>query len=158
MTFEPYFSLKEHLLVNMKRHPTLIPLSRFHRSILFLALIAKKNAPPVKGYPTSLPGKIDYAKSFYDQKLKGHFQWEDEKLFSFIKGRNEQLDQLASEMLKEREELKRLFAALDDNSDTEATLHDLGIALEKHIRKEEREFFQMIQEVFTDQELDQLGL
>ena len=142
----------------MKRHPSLIPLSRFHRSVLFLALIAKKNGPPIKGYPTSLLGKMDYAKSFYDQKLKGHFQWEEEKLFAFIKGRDEQLDQLAGEMLKQREKLKLLFAALDDDSDAEAALHDLGIALEKHIRKEEREFFQMIQEVFTDRELDQLEL
>lgn len=141
----------------MRRHQSLIPLSRFHRSILFLALIAKKNAPPVKGYPPTLTGKIEYAQSFYEQRLKPHFKLEEEKLLSFVKGRNDQLDQLIDEILKEREELKQLFNALENGSQAETALHNLGVALEKHIRKEERELFQMIQETLGDEELDRLS-
>ena len=42
----------------MKRHDKLIPLSRFHRSCLFLALMAKDNAPNIKNYPTEIPENI----------------------------------------------------------------------------------------------------
>ena len=142
----------------MKRHDSLVPLSRFHRSVLFLALIAKKNSPPIKGYPTTLNEKKNYALSFFEQKLEAHFQFEEEKLLPNIRGKNKELDELADEIVREHLELRKFFKALRYGNNPEAELNNLGVALEKHIRKEERKLFQMIQRALTRDELNQLTL
>lgn len=141
----------------MKRHDSLVPLSKFHRSVLFLALVTKKNAPPVKGYPSTLEGKKDYAISFYERLLKGHFQLEEEKLLPAIRGKSQVLDKLVDEVILEHRELKFLFGQLLNSQNLECDLDKLGTALEKHIRKEERELFQQVQKTLTPQELERLG-
>lgn len=140
----------------MKRHESLVPLSRFHRSVLFLALVAKKNAPAVKGYPTTPEGKRDYAISFYENRLKDHFRVEEEKLLPAVRGKNGDLDKLTDEIISEHEGLKILFKELVNSQNLETDLDRLGVALEKHIRKEERQFFQLVQQTLTPRELDQL--
>lgn len=141
----------------MKRHNSLIPLSKFHRSVLFLALVAKKNAPNVKGYPTTLEGKKDYALSFYERQLKDHFLLEEQKLFPAILGKNHDLDRLVDQIILEHQALKALFHKLANSNNLEYDLDKLGVALEKHIRKEERELFQQVQKTLTQEELDQLA-
>lgn len=140
----------------MKRHDSLVPLSKFHRSVLFLALVAKKNAPPVKGYPTTLEGKKDYAISFYERQLKDHFQLEEEKLLPAVQGKNQDLDELIDEIIREHSALTTLFNKLLNSNNLELDLDNLGVALEKHIRREERELFQQIQKVLAPKELNQL--
>ena len=142
----------------MKRHESLVPLSRFHKRVLFLALLVKKNSPSIKGYPTTTKGKRNYALSFYEKELKAHFQFEEEKLLPNVRGKNAALDNLADEIVREHVYFKDLFSDLRIGNDPENVLHDLGEALEKHIRKEERQFFQLIQESLSKQELDQLSL
>lgn len=96
----------------MKRHEILIPYSRFHRQILFLALISKCNAPDVKGYPTEIQEKIDFALDFYKNELSSHFSEEKINLFGQYKGRDNEIDELIEYLLKEREEIKLLFDEL----------------------------------------------
>lgn len=141
----------------MKRHPSLIPLSRFHRSVLFLALVCKKNAPPVKGYPQDLEGKRDYAISFYDRQLKAHMQVEEESLFHQVKGKSVEIDELINELCAEHRQLEALIAALPDSTDLPVDLDEFGQLLEKHVRKEERQLFQHIQNTLTEEELLQLA-
>lgn len=140
----------------MKRHDSLVPLSKFHRSVLFLALVAKKNAPPVKGYPTTLEGKKDYALAFYKNRLNDHFQLEEEKLLPAVRGKDKSLDKLVEEILLERQKLRKLFDQLQNSNDLEFDLDNLGKALEKHIRREERQLFQQVQQTLTPMEMDQL--
>ena len=129
----------------MKRHEKLIPYSRFHRKILFLALIAKPNAPNVKGYPTKIDDKISYALAFYENELSSHFLEEESQLFAIYKGQDDELDLLIDDLMNEREEIKSLFEQLFKKRE-EAILNELGVSLEKHVRKEERQFFQLLQE------------
>lgn len=131
----------------MKRHEELIPYSRFHRKILFLALIAKKNAPAVKGYPTETEEKINYALTFYKQELKDHFLTEENELFKTYENQDKEVDLLINELKKERATLKLLFQSLE-NTKEETTLNRLGELLEKHVRKEERSFFELLQHKF----------
>lgn len=133
----------------MKRHEKLIPYSRFHRKILFLALIAKENAPKVKGYPTESEDKINYALSFYKEELTAHFKLEQLKLFDFYINKDKEVDLLIKELIAERSEINNLFQSLSVNR-KETTLHQLGELLEKHVRKEERKFFQLVQQKFLD--------
>ena len=137
----------------MKRHPSLIPLSRFHRSVLFLALVCKKNAPPVKGYPTDLEGKRDYAISFYRGPLQKHIQTEENRLFPSISGKSPDLDQLITELKQEHIQLDQLFKNLEHTANLTEALAELGQLLEKHVRKEERQFFQLIQTSLSEDEL-----
>ena len=133
----------------MKRHEKLIPYSRFHRQILFLALISKSNAPDVKGYPTEIQDKIDFALGFYKNELSPHFSEEKTKLFDQYQGRDNEIDDLIEDLLKEREEIKLLFQELSLKRE-EHMLNRLGDLLEKHVRKEERQFFQLLQRIFLD--------
>lgn len=142
----------------MKRHPRLIPLSRFHRSVLFLALVCKKNAPPVKGYPQDLEGKRDYATSFYNRQLKAHMDLEEEKLFPQIVNRTKSIDQLVKELILEHRAIDECMQKLPGSDDLSSHLDQLGHLLEKHVRKEERQLFQQVQEVFTETELQTLKL
>ncbi len=140
----------------MKRHPSLIPLSRFHRSVLFLALVCKKNAPPVKGYPTDLEGKRDYALAFYNGKLKAHIQLEEDKLFPVVQDASTDIAQLVKELSAEHLEIADMMAALPQSTDLLTDLDSLGQLLEMHVRKEERQFFQLIQKTLSEEELSNL--
>ncbi|OEK04733.1 hypothetical protein [Roseivirga misakiensis] len=138
----------------MKRHQSLIPFSKFHRSCLFLALIAKENAPDVKGYPTDLAGKIDYANSFYKQALQEHFAMES-KLWNYVSSKSDLLKNIVMDLQIERNKLNDLFFALDQSRSAEI-LYELGDLFEKHVRKEERVLFQQIQKDLTEEELSEI--
>jgi iron-sulfur cluster repair protein YtfE (RIC family) len=141
----------------MKRHPSLIPLSRFHRSVLFLALVCKKNAPPVKGYPADDEGKRDYALTFYSTRLRQHMDLEEQKLFPTVARVNHVLKALTEELSAEHKNLDQLFTELQSTEDLPETLDQLGKLLESHVRKEERQFFQLIQESLDETELARLN-
>lgn len=135
----------------MKRHEKLIPLSRFHRSCLFLALIAKENAPKIKGYPTGVQDKITYAISFYEVQLIPHFE-QEELLWHQVANKSETLKKIIDALTTERKVLIGLFKQLKQYR-LESTLFTLGELLEKHVRKEERILFQQIQVDLTEKEL-----
>ena len=139
----------------MKRHPHLIPFSHFHRSMLFLSLIAKKNAPVVKGYPTKIEEKIDYALRFYQQEIIPHFEKEQRLIFDAVKEKSEKIDTLIGDLQEERKQLDTFFKALNDNPANIELFHKIGAYIEAHVRKEERVFFQTLQAEFEDQ-LEQL--
>ncbi len=140
----------------MRRHESLVALSRFHRSVLFLAQMAKRNGPSFKGYPTDAEGKAAYAVNFFDKSLREHFLLEDQRLLPRVSGKTPELGRLAREIQAEHIHLTNLFEALRTPADLEEKLDDLGIALEKHVRKEERQLFQQIQEAFSESELQEL--
>ena len=129
----------------MKRHPSLAHLSREHHGALILARLLQKDAPPYKGLPVDADGKAAYALNFYNEELLKHFE-EEEKVLKLVTGLNAGLDLLVETIFREHQEFHVLFKSIDDHSDTPAHLHELGKALEIHIRKEERELFPLIEE------------
>ena len=139
----------------MKRHPSLIALSHDHHHGLMLAQLIKKGAPEYKGLPTDIIGKVKYAKEAWEKELKLHFKNEEEILFPFVKNKDVDLDKLIEGILEEHKQIKSLVKNLDTSENKEEVLNDLGILLEKHIRKEERQVFKMIQLLFED-ELNEL--
>lgn len=139
----------------MKRHKCLVALSHDHHHGLMLAQLIKKGAPEYKDLPKDLYSKIKYTKNSWENELKLHFENEEKILFPFVKGKDNQLDILISEIIEEHLTIKNLVKDLDYSDKDEEKLNDLGIALENHIRKEERVIFQKIQLLFKD-ELNQL--
>lgn len=139
----------------MKRHPVLIPFSRFHRSCLFLALIAKKNAPAIKGYPTNHSEKISFTLAFYENELSHHFEIE-ERIWAFAEKASARLTLLVKELKDDRQELHESFHLLEMEPTTE-NLNHLGHLLEKHVRKEERQLFQVMQAELTEEQMQAIS-
>ena len=135
----------------MKRHKSIIALSHDHHHGLMLAQLIKKDAPEYKGLPTDLIGKVNHVKDSWERELKLHFENEENILFPFVKGKDEELDALIEDILEEHRLIESLVKKLDTDSDIESTLDQLGKALESHIRKEERELFQKIQISFGEE-------
>ncbi len=139
----------------MKRHPALHFLSHDHHNGLILAQQLKKGAPEYKGLPKSFEGKLDYLFNFYENELIGHFKEEEEILFPFVRGKNEKVDNLFQQILAEHAQIHAFVKQMKDKPD-EQTMDSIGRLLESHIRKEERELFQLLQDVLKDEEMKSL--
>lgn len=137
----------------MKRHINLIPLSHDHHHGLVLANLIKLNAPVYKGLPNELSGKIEYTKNFFNTELVRHFKEEEEILYPLVKGKSKDIDILFREIFVEHVQIKKLVEQLDASTEPHIVLDKLGRLLENHIRKEERELFEMIQHEFMDEHL-----
>ncbi len=141
----------------MKRHPALIPLSREHHQILLLAQLLKKDAPPYKGLPTDTEGKIAYARDLFSSLINHHMAREEEQLFSYLVGKNQELEVLCEDLRKDHQEIRSLFQQLESTQDQRETTDQLGRLLERHVRQEERVFFEMIQEKLDEPALQEIA-
>jgi iron-sulfur cluster repair protein YtfE (RIC family) len=139
----------------MKRSPALYSLSHDHHQGLILAQILKKGAPEYKGLPKTFEGKLAYLLTFYEQELITHFSEEEEILHPAVKGKNAELDELFGQIFSEHQQIHSLIRKIKEKPDEEK-LDEFGRLLESHIRKEERELFQLIQESMSDEELESL--
>ena len=133
----------------MKRHPSLAPLSRQHHPALMLSQLLKKNAPAYKGLPTDTEGKMLYATQFYHSDLVPHFA-DEEKVFDKLKNISPLLDVAIKEIVEEHVLLHQMFKDIPGQMDAAAYLDVLGHKLEKHIRKEDRELFPMIEQLVDE--------
>lgn len=140
----------------MKRHQSLLCFSREHHTVLLLAQTLKKDAPQYKGMPLKVPDKVEYLKAKYHSELKKHFHAEENILFPFIIGKNTLIDELVDDLINDHNQLAENIGLLDTHHDSETLLNETGCLLERHIRKEERVLFQKIQEVLSEEELNQL--
>ena len=134
----------------MKRHPALIPLSRDHHGSLILARLLQKNAPAYKGLPTDLAGKRKYAVDLFLADIRPHFE-KEERLFDAV-FHHEQLQPLIDELRNEHLEISSMFERIMGPVDLE-DLDRLGTLLERHIRKEDRQLFQLMENICTEEEL-----
>lgn len=140
----------------MKRHPALHSLSHDHHNGLILAQQMKKGAPEYKGLPKTFEGKLEYLFNFYENELINHFKEEEEILYPFVRGKNEKVDNLFQQIFAEHAQIHAFVKQMKDKPD-ENTMDKLGYLLETHIRKEERELFQLIQSALNDEEMQSLN-
>lgn len=140
----------------MKRHPSLIPISRQHHEGLITARLLRDDAPPYKGLPTDAEGKKEYYLEFYLKHLQPHLQLEERVLFPFVRGRHPELDSLLGELEQEHQQVQEQTGELRFADNLPDKLNRLGRLLEDHIRKEERDFFEKIQEELPEEELQEL--
>ena len=140
----------------MRRHNSIINLSRDHHQGLILAQLIRKNAPQYKNLPDTLEGKINYTLNAYKADLLPHFKKEEEILFPFVKGMNEKLDELIKQLIEEHKKITDLVIRIEKEDNKEEILDKLGNLLAQHIRKEERELFEIVQDILTEEELEKL--
>jgi iron-sulfur cluster repair protein YtfE (RIC family) len=141
----------------MKRHASLVPLSRDHHAALILAQLLKKNAPAYTGLPTTITGKAEYALAFYETHLIKHFA-QEEKMLQVLKIKGDAFKTLAAEIFSEHKRLSELFSRVKTATSQETVLNDLGVELDAHIRKEERVLFPLVEQSCNQDELKELAL
>jgi hemerythrin-like domain-containing protein len=141
----------------MKRHPALAPLSRDHHRELVQARRLRKAAGGDAA--SRLAAADDYVVSFFSETV-AHFRHEEEDLFPLY-ARHCGSTPLLERILREHMQLHGLARAL--RSEVAAgdvvpeTLRELGDLLHEHVRIEERELFETIQQVVPDAELAALA-
>lgn len=140
----------------MKRHSSLLSLSREHHGALILARLLQKGAPAYKGLPQDLSGKARYAQDQYRTELADHFSAEEQTVLEQVSGVDPEIDVLAAEIYAEHKKLREAFEAIGASNDLEEDLHNLGAALEAHIRKEERVLFPLIQDRCDEKVLERI--
>jgi len=134
----------------MKRHSSLIRLSKDHHQGLLLAQVLLMNDKAYKGYPTDTKGKADYTIAFFNSELIQHFKIEEEVLFQLVKNLDTELDRLIEEIINEHKKFYELIDNIKKNKRSSEILIEFGKFLESHIRKEERVLFEMIQKIADD--------
>lgn len=141
----------------MKRHQSLIPLSREHHHGLIAAQFCKKNSPAYKKMPSDPHGKRNYILAYGENELLSHLKVEEESLIPMLTGMSEDLDKLITRVLDEHDCIRQLIRELETTSDVEEAVDNLGKAIDRHIRFEEREWFHNIQKLTDESLLNEIG-
>lgn len=143
----------------MKRHPALIPVSHDHHHGLVLAQRLKRgySKSPSSDWPENLLEQRERVVDFYQTQLVPHFRAEEEFLFPLAE---QYLDdqQIVSELREEHRAINALVTSLLETPELETQFTKLGEILEKHIRKEESNLFQAMQDKVPEAELKEAGV
>jgi hypothetical protein len=139
----------------MRRHASLIPLSREHHEVLILAQLIKKDGPQYKGLPDTPEGKTEFALDLFEKKIRPHFE-KEEIILKRVEQYHEAIAALGAVIIKEHAAITALFAKLKEGGAEEELLDETGVLLELHVRKEERELFPAIQQYCPEEVLQQL--
>ncbi len=133
------------------RHSTLQPLSRQHHQGLLVSLLLEK------GVKKNAPLKVmrDFIIQFWEQELRLHFEKED-LLFLPLAYKYPQLIEGLTQLKNEHQEIRLIIQKLNNEARAEQldTIASFATSLEKHIRFEERQLFNAIQEVLPEDELN----
>jgi hemerythrin-like domain-containing protein len=130
------------------RHPSLIALSRDHHHALALALRCRKQALG-QIQPAGAEGlrhRADEFMSFFESALTPHFRAEEEVLFPFVESNLPEAREIIAALLEEHREIRRLSSLLAAKEGLSKVLFDAGDVLERHVRREERELFPLIEQ------------
>lgn len=139
----------------MQRHEAIAPLSRDHHGTLILAQLLKKNAPVYRDMPVNDKDKARYAQQQFEGHIKKHFE-QEEAMLEMAKSAHAAINTLAAEIKREHRELTDLFHSLESATDLETAMDRLAIALETHIRKEERMLFPLLQQHCSEELLQEI--
>ena len=135
----------------MKRAEQLQKLSREHHGSLVMA----KNIAEIaeNGSEADLLAAIKTVAEYYDDELELHFQHEERTIFSLIFGQYKEHIGIATTLLKEHGFIRMLIPKLAPETARE-DLAEFSLVLKNHTRMEERELFPIIEELFSDEQLD----
>jgi hemerythrin-like domain-containing protein len=132
----------------IKRNPALVNLSKDHHFALLLIWKIKEGLKkPVQ------PERItQYVLHFFDTDLKQHFQNEENLLNKELDAK----DEMRRRTEEEHKEIREMIERLRKKGDDTLLLEQFASALEAHIRFEERELFNMLQEKLGQVWLDKI--
>jgi hemerythrin-like domain-containing protein len=136
----------------MKRITQLQPLSNEHHQSLRLAkkckdIIAKETDEVIKSFSLQL-------KDEFDAQWDNHFRTEEKTIFSVAKDKGKEISEICQQLKKEHQILENMVESI--SAGDYQLLHEFGQLLHDHTRLEERQLFPMVEDMFTQEELDNI--
>jgi hemerythrin-like domain-containing protein len=134
------------------RHLVLQPLSRQHHQGLLVSLLLEKGLKK----SASLKDMRDFIIQFWEEELRNHFEKED-LLFLPLAYKYPTLIDGLVQLKNEHQEIRLIIQKLNNEARSEQfeTISLFASSLEKHIRFEERQLFNSIQETLPEDELNE---
>jgi hemerythrin-like domain-containing protein len=137
----------------MLRDKNLIPLSRQHQHALALCVRVDRAMPIADADLAAWQAEIA---QIFQSEISIHFVAEETVVFPAA-GRRGELIPLLDELLADHTALRESFAQAEAGTMSAAELSAFGQRMSSHIRKEERQLFERMQELMTPEELALLG-
>ena len=137
----------------MLRDKNLIPLSRQHQHALALCVRIER-ASPVRVADLAA-WQAEIAQQF-EGEIRIHFAAEEQVLFPVAR-KLQELVPLVEELLSDHSALRESFAKAEAGRMSAPELAAFAGRMSAHIRKEERQLFERMQELMRSDELDGLG-
>lgn len=141
----------------MLRNASLIPLSRQHHNGLVLAVIIERSLRTgVSEHKVEeLTRKV---MQLAEVELLGHFKLEEEVLFPRVRGVFDS-EEIIDKLISQHRQMEKLLLRLPQvtKEDRISLLAEFGRLLSSHIRMEERQVFEEIQNRLSDDDLMVLG-
>lgn len=137
----------------MLRDRNLIPLSHQHQHALALCVRIERAGPIPQGALVAWQSEIV---QLYQAELRVHFGAEENVLFPAAR-RFQELNTLIDELLLEHFMLREGFAKAEAHAMSGNEVSALAANLSTHIRKEERQLFERMQELMSPEEMAALG-
>ena len=138
----------------MLRNKNLIPLSHQHQRALALCVRIAR-AQPIRD--TDLDAWQAEIEQHFEQEIKIHFAAEEQVLFPAAR-RFSELGSLVEELIAEHTSLRESFSQAKAQRMSAEDLPAFAQQLSTHIRKEERQLFERLQQLMTSKELADLGV
>jgi hemerythrin-like domain-containing protein len=137
----------------MLRNKSLVPLSRQHQHALALCVRIDRASPIPDA---DLDAWQDEIAQHFQQEIKVHFAAEEDVLFPAVR-KFAELIPLVEELMAEHATLRGEFAEAEAHVLFAKNLLGFARILSFHIRKEERQLFERMQELMQPEELAALG-
>jgi hemerythrin-like domain-containing protein len=137
----------------MLRDANLVPLSRQHQHALALCVRIDR-ASPIGGADLAA-WQAEIAQQFQSE-IGVHFAAEEHILFPAAR-KFPELIPLIEELLTDHAVLREFFAKAERRNMSAIDLSAFGQRMSAHIRKEERQFFERLQQLLDRDELSRLG-
>jgi hemerythrin-like domain-containing protein len=136
------------------RDAALIPLSRQHQHTLALCVRIDRAQHIADCDVEAWQAEI---KQQFQQEIRIHFAAEEEVLFPVARDFSD-LTSLVDELVAEHNWLRREFAQAEIGKMSAEDLPRFAAKLSEHIRKEERQLFERMQQLLPPQEMTSLGV
>jgi iron-sulfur cluster repair protein YtfE (RIC family) len=137
----------------MLRDQSLIPLSRQHQHALALCVRIDRASPIADADRSAWQTEITQR---FQSEISIHFRAEEKILFPAAMKFDEVIP-LIENLLEDHAVLREWFAKAEAGNMTAADLSGFGLRMSAHIRKEERQLFERLQELMNPEELALLG-
>ena len=145
----------------MKRHPSLVPLSRDHHHGLVMAqrLILGRSTNPRADWPADRARQAARLIDFFETDLRPHFEAEEAHVFPAANGSLAEGADRTRALIAEHETMRAMIRDLvaDPTSALEERLTAFGELLRAHIHTEERILFEQMQAACDEEVLETLG-
>lgn len=137
----------------MLRDKNLIPLSRQHQHALALCVRIER-ASPIAEFQTN-QWQTEMTQQF-EGEIKIHFVAEEQIVFTAARGVAD-LNPLVDQLLEEHTLLRSYFQRAEQRQMRPEELSVFARRLSEHVRKEERQLFERLQQTLTAEELNRIG-